>query len=310
MPRRSPPRGSRPSPRRCALLLTSILAIAGAAAAEELQPATAASTEEASLFRFLSRMPELISQNLPMFQPGGAYWIYARPRFGNPLQGGFFRLDLGAWFKATDHLSLNAGSQSYVWRDASEHDATRRGFYGVSSGVKYETSLSSPAGSAMSAGLNYSTPVSRPPLVLVDGFRHTDPYVSYSRPLNPKNRLVGFATFGADLLNRTPLPANFGVNELHSNSLGLSVGASRPWRHFSASLTLNSATTELLSKHGQQVFGLVPQIFVPLFPGRIRFARVTLVLSGKAITGPDGRQFGSGLSVHWDLRSRPYEEPQ
>lgn len=51
-------------------------------------------------------------------------------------------------------------------------------------------------------------------------------------------------------------------------------------------------------------------MYIPLFPGRIKFARITLVLSAKVVVGPDGRQFGSGASVHWDLRSRPYEESQ
>jgi len=274
-------------------------------------PASGATpTEETGLLRFISRMPELIDQSLPMLQPGGAYWVYARPRFGNPFHGGFFRLDLGGWLKVTDHWSLNAGTQSYVWRDVNDRNATRAGFYGATSGVKYETTLSSPAGSAMSFGLNYSTPVSQPPIVLTDGYRHLDPFFGYSRPLDPKTRLVGFVTFGADFLNRSSLPANFGVNELHSNSLGFSIGASRPWKHFSASLTLNGASTALLGRGGRQVFGLTPQVYIPLFPHRIRFARITLVLSGKAIDGPDGRQFGSGASIHWDLRSRPYEEPQ
>lgn len=277
------------------------------AAGRTAPPASQRQAEQSGLLRFISRMPELINQSLPMLQPGGAYWIYARPSFGNPLHGGYLRLNLGAWFKPTNHLSLNVGSQSYVWKDARQNNATRRGFYGASAGIKYEQALSGPPGSAMSFGVNYSTPVSRPPLVLTDGHRHVQPYVSFSRPLHPQTRLVGYLTLGADFLNRSALPSNFAVNELHANSLTFSVGVSRPWRRFSGSLTLSGASTALVGKGARQVFSLNPEVFVPLFPHRIRFARVTLVLGVKATVGPDGRQFGSGASVRWDFRSRPYE---
>jgi len=268
--------------------------------------ATVPAPENSGLLRFINRMPELISQTLPRLEPGGSYWFYARPRFGDPLAGDFFRLGLGGWLRVTDHLSLNAGTQSYIWRDANEHDATREGLFSANTGVKYVLPLSNPVDSAVSFGVNFASPVSRPPIDLIDGCRHTDAYVSYTRPLVPKIRLVGFSTLGTDLLAHTPLPSNFAVNELHSDSLTFSVGVSRPWQRFSASLSLSGATSALLSKHGRQVVGLYPQVFIPLFPTRIRFARITLVLGGKAMTGPDGRQVGAAASLRWDFRSRPY----
>jgi len=289
-----------------AVLAPVLSAQSGPTAGGPSSGGAAPAPESNSLLRFINRMPELISQTLPRLEPGGSYWFYARPRFGNPLKGDFFRLGLGGWLKVTDHLSLNAGAQSYVWRDAGEHDATREGLFSANAGVKYVIPLPTPADSAVSLGVNFSSPVSRPPVDLVDGYRHTDPYLGYARPLVPRIRLVAFSTLGADLLARTPLPANFAVNQLHSDSLTFSVGVSRPWRRFSASLALNGATSALLSRHGRQVVSLNPQIFVPLFPTRIHFARITVVLGGKALTGPDGRQIGGSASLRWDFRSRPY----
>jgi hypothetical protein len=282
-----------------------------AATADQAPPAGAVPAPDANgLLRFINRMPELISQTLPKLDPEGAYWFYARPRFGDPFKGDFFRLGLGGWLKVTDHLSLNAGTQTYIWRDANENDVVRSGLFSVNTGVKYVLPLSTPVDSVMSFGLNFASPVSRPPIDLVDGYRHTDPYFSYSRPLVPRIRLVAFSTLGADLLDRTPLPTNFGTNELHANSLFFSVGVSRPWKRFSASLALNGATTALLSKPGRQVVSLNPQVFIPLFPTRITFARITIALGGKALTGPDGRQFGASASLRWDFRSRPYGGPR
>ena len=288
------------------LVLCPLLQAETASADSPAPPADTAPAEQSALVRFINRMPELINQALPELQPGGAYWLYARPRFGNPFRGGFFRIDFGGWLKVTDHLALNAGAQSYLGRDKNDNNTTRDGFYGVNTGIKYERPLSDPAGSAMSTGLNFTSPVSRPPINLTDGHRHTDPYFSYSRPLDPKTRLVGFVTVGADFLSRSGMPSNFGTNQLHSNSENFSVGVSRPWKKFSGSLTFSGATTALLSKSTRQVFSLNPQVFIPLFPNRIKFARVTLALSTRVVVGPDGRQFGSGASLHWDLRSRPY----
>ena len=282
---------------------------AQADAPEATQPAGAAEARQyGGLLGFVNRLPELINATLPKTEPGGSYWFYARPRFGDPFKGSYFRLDGGGWLKVTDRVDVNAGAQEYVWRDTNDNNATREGFYSVNAGVKYERTLASPAGSAMAAGVNFSTPISRPPIALVDGYRHTDPFFSYSRPLNPRIRLVGFATVGVDLLARSPLPGNFGTNELHGNSTTLAIGATRPWRIYTLSLTASGASTALLSGRARQVFGLTPQVFVPLFPRLIRNGRVTATLGGKAVTGPDGRQFGASASVHWDFRSKPYAD--
>jgi len=204
-------------------------------------PATPA---EPGFLGFMNRLPELVDNELPFFAPRGAYWFYARPSIGSPFAGKYLRLDSGIWVKVTKSIDFNAGAQSYVWRDQTANDATRWGFYGANAGIKYNRSLAGPIGTAMSVGLNFSTPISVPPIVLTDGYRHTDPYVTYTRPLSVRLRLVGFASLGANLLaHYQPLPSNFGDNQLHSNSLNGTLGATREFKYFTASTTLNGATT-------------------------------------------------------------------
>jgi hypothetical protein len=285
-----------------ALLLAAAVTAAPALRAQSDQPA---STQESGLIPFMNRLPELVNQDLPFLVPGGTYWFYGRPHFGDPLKGDYFRLDSGVWLKVTDNLDLNAGAQGYIWRDEGDGDVTRYGFYGVNFGVKYARPLSPPAGSAFSVGVNYSSPVGRPPADLIDGWRHTDPYVTYTRPLIKSINLVGYSSLGLDLLAHSPLPGTFGFNVLHSNSITFSVGASRQWPRFVGSLTLFGATSELVSKEGRQVVTLNPQVFVPLFRRRLPRWHLLGVLGARAADGPDGRQFGASASLNINFKSKP-----
>ena len=266
---------------------------------------TASTQESGGVLSFMNRLPELVNQDLPFLVPGGTYWFYARPHFGNPLKGDFFRLDSGAWLKVTDNVDLNVGAQGYIWRDTGDNDATRYGLYGINFGVKYARSLSSRAGSAFSVGVNHASPVGRPPSILIDGWRHTDPYVTYTRPLGQSMNLVGFSSLGLDLLAHSPLPGTFGFNVLHSNSITFSAGVSRQWPRFVGSLTLSGATSELVTDQGRQVFTLTPQVFVPLFRQRLPRWHLLGVLGARATDGPDGRQLGASASLNINFKSKP-----
>jgi hypothetical protein len=162
----------------------------------------------------------------------------------------------------------------------------------------------------MSIGVNFSTPIGRPPLALTDGFRRTDPFVTYTRPLSARLHLVGFASFGADMLAHTSLPNGFGTNALHSNSLNGAVGATREFKYFTVSASLNGATTALMSKHALQVFSINPRVTIPaenIFPAlcaKLPHWHINLTLSAHATTGPDGQQYGTGSSLSVNFTSK------
>lgn len=267
------------------------------------QMANEPASDAGGLLGFINQMPDLIDKNLPFLERGGTYWFYARPHVGNPLRGKYLKLDAGGWLKINDRIDLNLGAQSYVWKDAKDNNSIRRGFSGVNAGIKYEQPLDNPPDSGMSLGVNFVTPVSRPPMDFTDGYRHTNPYVSYTRPLDPKIRLVGFTSMGLDLMEHSSMPSNFGKNQLHSNNIGLQVGVSREWQRFAGSIALSSNTTALMSKHALQRFELNPEIYIPLFPGKLNGVRATLNLSVNGVTGPDGTSAGGGASIHLSLEA-------
>jgi hypothetical protein len=271
---------------------------------------TPAAQPSQGLLGFMDRLPEIVDTNLPFFAPRGAYWFYARPNVGDPFKGKYFRLDAGMWVKVTKAIDFNIGAQSYLWRDVNENNATRWGFYGATTGIKYNRSLPGPIGTAMSVGVNFATPIGRPPLSLSDGFRRTDPFFTYTRPLSARLRLVGFASVGADMLAHTSIPNSYGKNSLHSNSLNAAVGATREFRCFTVTASLNGATTALMSKHALQVFSFNPKVTIPaenIFPAlcaRLPHWHINLSLSAHATTGPDGQQYGAGSSVSVNFTSR------
>jgi hypothetical protein len=261
--------------------------------------------ETQGLFGFMNRLPELINPNLPFLMPGGTFWFYVRPRFNNPLQGKWFRMDDGFWLKVTEYFDINFGAQPYIWRDPDDQNRTRWGFTGIYGGIKYAKYIAIVQGSEMSFGINCATPVGRPPISLIDGYRHTDPYVTYTQPIVPRLRVVGYSTLGLDLLAHSPMPSNFGTNQLHTDSITFSVGASREWRRFTGFLTLSGSTNEFISKDGRQVFTLTPQVIYPLLFLRQSLPRwnIRVVGSTHVTDGPDGRQYGASASVHIDFRS-------
>jgi hypothetical protein len=279
------------------------MALAHTVHADSDQPAPG--QEAGGLLSFMNRLPELVDQHLPLLEPGGTYWFYGRPHIGNPLKGNYFRLDGGGWLKVSDFVDLNAGAQGFIWRDANENDNTRTGVYAYNLGVKYAQPVPRSRGSAISVGINYSSPLGRPPRDLVDGWRHTDPYITYTRPLIPSVSLVGYTTVGLDLLAHSHIPGEFGVNALHSDSITFSVGATRQWKYFVGSLTLTGATNELVSSEGRQVFTLNPQVYLPLLRHQLPRWHMIGSFGVHATDGPDGRQYGASGSVNINFKSAP-----
>jgi hypothetical protein len=278
--------------------------------ATEARSDTAALPPEQGFLGFMDRLPELIDTDLPFFAPRGAYWFYVRPNVGDPFQGKYLRLDTGGWVKVTKSIDFNLGAKSYVLRDPNDNNATRRGFYDANAGIKYDRSLPGPIGTAMSTGVNFSTPISRPPLMLTDGYRHTDPFFTYTRPLSVRLHVVAFASVGADLIAHTPLPSNFGKNQLHSDSLNSALGVTREFKYFTVSTTLNGSTSALVSKHALQVFSINPQIIVPaenilpVLARKLPHWHFNVSFSAHALTGPDGQQYGAGTSLSVNISSR------
>ena len=147
---------------------------------------------------------------------------YARPHLGDFFHRDYLRLPVGARAQITDHVELNTEVEGYF-----THGLRDTAGYGLSRfriGGKYEEVMSTLHPLGWSTGLDFETPLSRPPMELTDGHRHLLPFLAFSKVILPDSKVVGYTGFHFDFLSHTPLPANFGRNQLHSNSTTFGAG--------------------------------------------------------------------------------------
>ncbi len=230
---------------------------------------------------------------------------YIRPHLGDFIHRSYLRLPVGARVKITEHLELHTELESYFTHGLK--GSAGNGLSQLQVGAKYErvTTKEHPLG--WSAGLDLQTPLSRPPIELTDGYRHVLPYVAFSEPLVPSCNLVGYASFGADLISHTALPSNFGSNQLHTDALTFSIGATRDFKRFKLALTGTWNTSLLLSNENHNVFALRPDILIPVFGKRYRpdHAHLLLIFGGRAVHGPDGTDLGLNGSLRIEFAVQP-----
>ena len=251
---------------------------------------------------FIDGLPDLLSDRLPGFDPSGAVRAYVRPHFGDFIHRDYVRVPFGARAKLSEQVESSAELQGYFTHGLS--DAAGYGLSTLRLGTKCERVLPSLNDGGISVGLNYETPLGRPPIELSDGHRHLQPYVAATRPIAPKWKLLGYASVSADLLDQTALPAHFGRNQLHTNSLTLTVGAAREWPRFRTSLTASATTSSLLSDEHRNVFALRPEIVFPWKARANARTQILFTVGGRAIHGPDGTELGVSSSMRIDFLLR------
>lgn len=285
----------------CLPLLAGLSAApAPAADASAAAPAKSSSWD---LSDFIDGLPDFLSERLPSFDSDSAVRFYARPHLGDFLHRDYLRLPFGARIRPIEDLENTIELQTYFTHGLG--DSAGYGLSGLRLGSKYDHLLPSiNDGAGISVGFNYQTPLSRPPLDLTDGHRHFQPYVSGTRPIMPRWKLLGFAGFGADILDRTAMPANFGRNQLHSNAIGATVGVAREFKRFRGTLSAAIQTSALISDENKYIYSLRPEI---VFPWKMRpnaATQVLITLGGRAIHGPDGTDLGVSSSVRFEFRLR------
>jgi len=282
-----------------------------AAAAGLSPPRLAAETETAAtrpaapswdFFQFVDELPDSIADILPDNRPKGSLRLYVRPRYGDLIRRDYLRVPVGSRWQVTENVESTAELEGYF-----THGLGHSAGYGLSGlllGTKCEHLLSVLDDGGFSLGVNFSTPFSRPPQDLTDGHRHLLPYVAATRPLLPQWQVLGYASLGADLLQHTAMPAHFGRNELHANSLVLTAGAARQWPRFHAALTATLASSALVSDERRQVLTIHPEVILPLRPAGAR-TQVLLTLGTNTVWGPDGYSFSvsSSLRIESQLNS-------
>jgi hypothetical protein len=290
--------------RKIALAGIFLISPAGMLAEDEkptrLEETLERSAPVVALAGFLDRLPGLVDEGLPSFAPRGDFRLSLRPRFGDLLREDYFRLLIGARLKVKEQLEFSTELGTYFTHGM--RDSVGNGLYQFRLGSRYEFAYNPESG--WSVGLDFVTPLSRPPYEITDGLRHTLPYVTYTRTVSTKLGLVGFATLGLDLLDHTALRVNFSENQLHANSTILTLGVARQWRRMHVILRVFDGNTALLSNRSQNVFGLRPSIGIPFMRRPDGTPRATATFEGRAIWGPDGFETGVNTRIRLDLNYR------
>ena len=233
----------------------------------------------------------------------GAMRLYVRPHFGDFLHRDFVRVPVGSRVKVTENIEFAGELQSY-FTHGLRHDAGN-GLSGLHLGIKSEHMLPALNQGGIGVGIDYDTPLSRPPQDLTDGFRHLQPFVGATHALLPKWKLLGYATLSADFLASTAMPPHFGRNQLHANSLALSAGVAHQWSRFHGSLTVSYASTMLMSNERHHVFALRPEIVFPWKVQPASRAQILFTVGGHAVRGPDGTELGVSSSMRVEFVLRP-----
>lgn len=305
-PNRSEPGSSgRTRPARFLAALALLVALAGTSRLQAQTDAAGASTSSWDISNLLDRLPSLKRFGEPDEDALIPVRYYARPHFGDFIHRDYLRLPVGARAKLTEHVELNTEIEGYF-----THGLKDSAGYGLSKGRiggKYEQVMSALHPVGWSTGVDLETPLSRPPMDLTDGHRHIRPYVAFSKQLIRDCNLVGYASLGTDLLSHSALPANFGRNQLHSNSVTLSAGATRDWRRFRVAVTGTWTTGSLISDEGKNVFALRPDILIPLTrqPTSTAHTHLVGILGARAVHGPDGTETGLNGSLRIEFAVQP-----
>ena len=255
------------------------------------------------LARWVDRLPEVLDFSLPDFGSDEGIEVTARPHLGDLVNRDYLRVPIRfrAKWRGTE---ASAEVQTYFTHGL--RNSTSSGFAGFQLGLKRDWPLRARPGTGFSTGINYSSPLSRPPDDITDGYRHTTPYVGATFPLSARWKLTGFSTLGADIITKSDLPSNFRKNELHGNALSLTLGAAREFSRFQLSLSVTHSNTSLMTDESSGVTTVRPGVLIPIERFFTSSIRLFPTLGADAVWGPDGQELGfSGkVRVEFDLVRR------
>ncbi len=290
-------------PRLCAGLAAFGLALLPTVRAQS--DTAAVSTPFWDISDLLDRLPDMNDFGAPALSDTIPIRYYARPHLGDFIHRDYLRLPVGARAKINEHIELSTELESYFTTGLK--DSAGYGLSQLRVGGKYEEIFSPLHPLGWSTGVDFQTPLSRPPIDLTDGYRHVLPYFAVSEKLVPDCNLIGYASLGADLISHTPLPSNFARNQLHSDALSLSIGLTRDWKRFQVALTGIWSTTALLSNENHNVFALRPDLLIPLTrrPDRKTHTHLLMIIGGRAVHGPDGTDLGVNGSLRIEFAVQP-----
>lgn len=246
------------------------------------------------------RIREVFASHLPNTLPEDAVRFTLRPHFADLSQRDYFRLTTGVHYGLTPIWEIDADTDVY-FSHGLRHVALFKegGFAELNLGTKVDLGPWPWDFWDAAAGVDFSTPLGRPPAELTDGLRHFAPYATFSRRLKNRPHLRVFWGTGLDLVSHTGVAGEFGKNEVHDHATVLSAGVVWDRRQYHYTFETTWTSTNLFGHTRENTLELRPGLIWEL-PSRrdARAGRVWLIGSSLRFSfGPDGTDVGAAVRL-------------
>lgn len=253
------------------------------------------------------RIKGVFDSALPRTEKKNALRFIVHPHLGDLTKRDHLRTALGFRYGLTKDWETSAEVDSYFTHGLRHGSFFKdSGFSALHLGTKYHLGDVFRVGWDTSVGLDWQSPLGKPPLDVTDGLRHLAPYVSISRTLTDHPAWRVFAGVGWDVVTRTSTPGQLEKNAFGDDSLNLSGGVLYVRGPLTYTLEAGYATTRLTSAVERDVYSLKPGI-VWVLPPKYTFGARGKWLFGVALKlshGPDGNDvtLGAKLRVNFDFK--------
>lgn len=283
-----------------------LLALGSARLPAQVAAATAAKADDKVSDDEL-RIKGVFDSALPGTEQKNRLRFIIHPHFGDFNRRDYLRMPLGLRYGLTTRWEITGEVESYFSHGfGGQKWFEEYGFDNLHLGTKYRIGTRFWPGWDTGVGVDYQTPVGRPPPDVNDGLTHLSYYATFSHDLAGRPGWRFFWSAGADDVSTTGRPVTLQKNDLGDDAVNLSAGF--VWQRGVLNYTFETsfATTRLTGTRDRDLVTIRPGV-VWQVPKRYTFNSKGQWLLGLALRfnhGADGYDYGvSGkLRVSFDFK--------
>lgn len=280
------------------------LPMSGAAAGAAGDPPPAPETDKGEARPFFSRVRGLFDIDLPQLDPPGTVKLIFRPHLADLYKRDYLRLATGLRWTVTEELEVNLEGEFYGTHGLSGGNDG----YGLGEarfGARYILRSWPRPGHEAGFGLEVQVPTGDPPFDLTDGHNHVTPSFVIQQHWPSQPRLTTFTSAAWDIVTRSSVRGDFGLNTPRDDSVTFSAGAVYDVGQLKWTLVAAYANT-WASGGDEHFFTLRPSVLWYV-PKRFTFKGDTQWIIGfglRSIWGPDGHQLSTNSRVRAEVTFR------
>lgn len=259
---------------------------------------------------FYVRIPGMLGFDLPEIDPPGTIKLILHPHFGDLIRRDYIRVDGGFRWAVNDHFEFSPGARVYLTHGLGDTTNDGYGIGEVRLGGKYVVRKWPTDRTETSFTLTTYAPVAGAPLDLTDGLNHLALGFLVQHHLERHSKWTVFSGAGVDIVDPSDVPGTPIENQPLDDSMNFTAGAIYDLGQIKWTLTTTYATTQGLSRDGENFFYLQPNVlwYVPkklLFNWKTQWI---LSLGARVSWGPDGTQISASNRVRAEITFRQVME--